>query len=96
MENLNLILNNPFIQPYYFISMYCAIFFYLKYGIEKTSSFQKRLTTVVIGAMFGLLWYFVGEHDIQKLITTFTFTVTFHSLIMSWVFKKRGFQYDDK
>ena len=90
MENL---IN--YIQIDYFVATYAAIFLYLKFGIEHTKQNQKRLISLSIGVLLGVVWA-IYDTPVLKLITSFCVVVAFHDLLMKPLFKWLGFQYDYK
>ena len=90
MENFS-----NYIQIDYFVATYAAIFLYLKFGIERTKSIQKRLISLAIGAILGIVWA-IFDTPTLKLLTSFFVVVAFHDLLMKPIFKWFGFEYDDK
>ena len=85
-----------FIQIDYCITVTAAVFFYLKFGIEKTSRLAKKLITIVIAILIGFVWWFSVDIPVTKLITSMFVSVGFYELFLKVILDKFKFKYDDK
>ncbi len=83
-----------FIQLDYCITTVVAVFVFLKWGVKFTATWQKRFITVVVGLTLGVLWYFLSDATISKLITSFFVSVGFYSTILKSIMDSAKFRYD--
>lgn len=68
----------------------------LNRGVKNPSNWIKSLTTVIVGIVLALVWYYLIEFkELNVLIYSFLFANAFYSLLLKNVLKAMGTNYNN-
>ncbi len=71
-------------------------FIILRDFIKLPKSYIKGLTTLAVGTILGIVWYYIiGEKQLDKLFYSFTFASAFYSIIIKPIMKKLNIEYNN-
>lgn len=77
----------PYAQEGYIIAQILLTYIVLKFK-SKTTSRQKLVTSIVVGALLGVVWFVFMESPLEVLIIGWFASAAFYDYLISLILKK--------